>query len=51
MAIVLVVDDEFGVANLLEEVLQDEGHRVLTASNGRVAPGAHGDREARPDLH
>ena len=37
MAVVLVVDDEFGVANLLEDVLQDEGHRVLTASNGRQA--------------
>ena len=48
MAVVLVVDDEFGVANLLEDVLQDEGHRVLTASNGRQAL----ERMAveRPDL-
>ena len=37
MAVVLVVDDEFGVAKLLEDVLVDEGHRVLTASNGRQA--------------
>jgi len=37
VAVVLVVDDEFGVANLLEDVLRDEGHRVLTASNGRQA--------------
>jgi CheY-like chemotaxis protein len=37
VAVVLVVDDEFGVASLLEDVLQDEGHRVLTASNGRQA--------------
>jgi CheY-like chemotaxis protein len=35
VAVVLVVDDEFGVASLLEDVLQDEGHRVQTASNGR----------------
>jgi CheY-like chemotaxis protein len=37
VAVVLVVDDEFGVAKLLEDVLLDEGHRVLTASNGRQA--------------
>jgi CheY-like chemotaxis protein len=35
MATVLVVDDEFGIAELLEAVLVDEGHRVLTASNGK----------------
>jgi CheY-like chemotaxis protein len=32
---VLVVDDEFGVADLIDTVLTDEGHRVLTAANGR----------------
>jgi CheY-like chemotaxis protein len=37
MAVVLVVEDEFGIAKLLEEVLEDEGHRVLLASNGRQA--------------
>src|SRR5687768_16807980 len=37
VAVVLVVDDEVGIATLLEDVLQDEGHRVLTASNGRQA--------------
>jgi CheY-like chemotaxis protein len=37
MAVVLVVDDEFGIVKLLEEVLTDEGHRVLTATNGRQA--------------
>ena len=35
MATVLVVDDEFGVAELFDAVLTDEGHRVLTAMNGR----------------
>ena len=35
MATVLVVDDEFGIAELFEAVLSDEGHRVLTASNGK----------------
>ncbi|MCW5734889.1 MAG: response regulator [Enhydrobacter sp.] len=37
MAVVLVVDDEFGIVKLLEEVLTDEGHRVLIATNGRQA--------------
>jgi CheY-like chemotaxis protein len=37
VAVVLVVDDEFGVASLLEDVLVDEGHRVLMASNGQQA--------------
>jgi CheY-like chemotaxis protein len=37
MAMVLVVDDEFGVASLLEDVLTDEGHSVVIASNGRQA--------------
>jgi CheY-like chemotaxis protein len=37
VAVVLVVDDEVGIATLLEDVLQDEGYRVLTASNGRQA--------------
>ena len=35
MATVLVVDDEFGIAELFDGVLTDEGHRVLTAMNGR----------------
>jgi CheY-like chemotaxis protein len=37
MAVVLVVDDEFGIFNLLEEVLTEEGHRVLVAANGQLA--------------
>jgi CheY-like chemotaxis protein len=37
MAVVLVVDDEFGIVKLLEEVLTDEGHRVLVATNGQQA--------------
>ena len=35
MATVLVVDDEFGIADLLDAILTDEGHRVLTAINGQ----------------
>jgi CheY-like chemotaxis protein len=48
VAVVLVVDDEYGVANLLEEALQDEGHRVLTASNGRQ--GLERMSAEKPDL-
>ena len=35
MGTVLVVEDEFGIAELLEAVLVDEGHRVLIAVNGK----------------
>lgn len=35
MATVLVVDDEFGIGELFEAILTDDGHRVLTAINGR----------------
>lgn len=35
MVTVLIVEDEFAIAELLEMVLTDEGYRVLTAVNGR----------------
>ncbi len=35
MATVLVVDDEFGVAERFDAILTDKGHRVLTAVNGK----------------
>ena len=35
MATVLVVDDEFGIVDVLETILTDEGYRVLTACNGK----------------
>lgn len=35
MATVLVVEDEFGIAELLEIVLTEEGYQVVTAMNGR----------------
>lgn len=31
----LIVEDEFAIADLLEMVLTDEGYRVLMAGNGR----------------
>ena len=37
MHTVLVVDDEFGVAEVLQSILEDEGYRVATAINGKQA--------------
>jgi CheY-like chemotaxis protein len=48
MATVLVVDDEFGIGELLEALFQDDGHRVMTAMNGRHA--LERMAESRPDL-
>jgi CheY-like chemotaxis protein len=48
MATILVVDDEFGIGELLEALLQDDGHRVLTAMNGRHA--LEKVSKAKPDL-
>lgn len=48
MAVVLVVDDEFGIAEVLQAILEDEGHRVVTAINGRAAMERMADQ--RPDL-
>ncbi len=48
MALVLVVDDEFGITELFDAVLTDEGHRVLTAMNGRQ--GLEVLAAERPDL-
>jgi DNA-binding response OmpR family regulator len=37
MGFILVVEDERGVAETLKAILEDEGHRVILASNGRDA--------------
>lgn len=37
MQTVLVVDDEFGIAEVLEAILNDDGYRVVTAINGHHA--------------
>jgi len=34
---ILVVDDELGIRILLEEVLKEEGYKVLTAETGKQA--------------
>jgi RecA/RadA recombinase len=48
MATVLVVEDEFGIADLIEAVLEDEGHRILMAANGKQ--GLEMLAQERPDL-
>ena len=35
VALILVVDDEFSVAEVLESILVDVGHEVVAAANGR----------------
>ena len=37
MAHILVVDDEFLLAMMLADILEDEGYEVETASNGQAA--------------
>lgn len=48
MALILVVDDEFSVAEVLQSVLTDAGHEVVTAVNGRQGLELLGKR--RPDM-
>lgn len=48
MGTVLIVDDEFGIAEVLEAVLTDAGHTVLIAVNGKQ--GLQRLVEGKPDL-
>jgi len=48
VALILIIDDEFSVAEVLEAILTDAGHEVVTASNGRQ--GLERAREKRPNL-
>jgi CheY-like chemotaxis protein len=48
MQTVLIVDDEFGVAEVLQSILEDEGYRVVTAINGKQ--GMVRLAEVAPDL-
>jgi CheY-like chemotaxis protein len=45
---VLVIDDEFGIVDVLVAALEDEGYRVFTAANGRR--GLERLAENKPDL-
>ena len=48
MAFILVVDDEFSVAEVLQSVLAEAGHEVVTAVNGQQ--GLELLAKRRPDL-
>lgn len=48
MRTVLVIDDEFGVADVLSFALDDAGYAVATAANGRE--GLRKAKETLPDL-
>ena len=48
MLTVLVVEDEFGVADVVVTALEDEGYRVLVAANGRQ--GMERLADTKPDL-
>lgn len=48
MRTILVVEDEFGAADVLMAALEDEGYRVVLAANGRQ--GLERLEEAQPDL-
>ena len=41
---ILIVDDEFGLAEMLREVLRDYGYEVTLAINGRLALDILGER-------
>lgn len=47
-AMVLIVDDEFGLAEVVAEMLADHGYDAATAINGQM--GLERIRERRPDL-
>jgi CheY-like chemotaxis protein len=44
VALILVVDDEYSVAEVLESVLTDAGHEVMTAMNGQQGLERLGDK-------
>ena len=48
MQTILVVDDKANVRTLLREYLTEQGYRVVTAENGRIALFAA--RQENPDL-
>lgn len=48
MKTVLVVDDETDIAEAVKSILEDEGYRVVTCSNGREAIDCV--KDTHPDL-
>ena len=48
MKTILIVDDEYSLVETLTDLLQDEGYRVVSASNGE--DGVERAKEEKPDL-
>ena len=48
---ILIVDDEFGLAEMLREMLREYGYDVTLAINGRLALDILGERTDRPGHH
>jgi CheY-like chemotaxis protein len=48
VALILVVDDEFSIAEVVESILLDAGHEVVTAANGQQ--GLERLRDRLPNL-
>ena len=48
MATILIVEDEAAIAEVLQDALEDEGYRVVTARNGRE--GLNSVEQEQPDL-
>lgn len=48
MALIVVADDEYLLASMLADILEDEGHEVVTAPHGKAALEII--RERRPAL-
>lgn len=46
--LILIVDDEFGLAEVIGELLSEEGYQTTLAANGKL--GLARLAEARPDL-
>jgi CheY-like chemotaxis protein len=44
VALILVVDDEYSIAEVLESALTDAGHEVITAMNGQQGLERLGDQ-------
>src|SRR5215813_9107195 len=50
MKTILVVEDEFAIADMLSALLEDEGYRVVLASNGREGLLRLADTQIHADL-
>jgi len=50
MKTILVVEDEFAIADMLSASLEDEGYRVVLASNGREGLLRLADTQIHADL-